>query len=254
MKKLLKYDFFYLWKTQKFTVFAGVFIFFSILSPLTARYLREILEYFLGEEGLGLPIPDPDVYSAYGQYISDMFETVFFVILFVAVAVFIRDKTKGLAQLVFSKPINRTQYLLSKYITFLVLVIAATLVGYLVFSYYTYFLFEEVFIAKGLGMMALFVLYIAFISSVALFAAVYMSSYLTAVVVTFGAYILFSILTILDQVAIIKYFPGTIIQSISNILMDVADTGDVVWNIVFTLLFTGVFLGLAIHKVQQQDI
>ena len=112
MKKLLKYDFFYLLKTAKFTVFIAMFILFSIVSPLTAKYLNEILSFLLAGQDLGINFPEPNMFLAYGQYVSDLYEIVFFVSIFVAVSVFIKDNTKRIQPLIYIKPISITYYVL----------------------------------------------------------------------------------------------------------------------------------------------
>lgn len=254
MKKLLKYDFFFLLKTHKVTVFVAVFVLFSILSPLTAKYIGEILEALTGGTDIVIDFGTPTVYTAYEQYISDLYETIFFVVLFVSVSIFIRDKSRGLATLIFSKPVNRTKYVLSKYISFMVMIIVSTVVGYLIFTYYTYFLFDEVFFAKGLGMIALYVLYLAFISSIAMFFAIITKHYLPAISLTFGVYILISILTIFGDIAVFEVLPGMLINSIVGILYDLNDTTVFVWNIVVTSLSTAGFIGLSIWKIQKLDI
>lgn len=254
MKKLLKYEFYYLRKTQKFTVFAGIFILFSIISPLTAKYIQEILAFLLNGQDLGIPVPDPTVYTAYEQYISDLYESIFFIVLFVSVSIFIRDKTKGLLLLVFSKPINRVHYILSKYVSFLLLLLVSTFVGYLLFTYYTYFLFDEVFFLKGLAMMGLYFLYLACISSVALFFSTVSKSYLLAILPTFGVYILFSILTIFGEVPVLEYFPGMMIANIAEVLHGVSTTSNLIGVIVVTVLIICGFLTGAIFKIRSIDV
>lgn len=254
MKKLLKYDIFFLVKTHKLTVFAAVFILFSILSPLTAKYIGQLLEALMGGSEISISIGDPTVFTAYEQYISDLFDTIFFVILFVSVSIFIRDKTRGLVILTFSKPINRTEYVISKYLTFMGLIVISTFVGYLLFTYYTYFLFDEIFFTKGLAMIGLYILFMAFISSIALFFATVTKSYLPAIASTFGVYILFSILTLFGEVPVFEVLPGMLINTIVGVLYEVNETSIMVWNIITTMLFTVGFVGLSIWKVQKQDI
>ncbi|QMS84850.1 ABC transporter permease [Candidatus Xianfuyuplasma coldseepsis] len=254
MKKLLKYDFFYLIKTHKLTVFAAVFVLFSILSPLTAKYIGEILEALTGGTDIQIDFGTPTVYTAYEQYISDLFETIFFVVLFVSVSIFIRDKSKGLAALIFSKPINRTKYVLSKYLAFMIMITISTFIGYLLFTYYTYFLFDEIFFAKGLAMMSLYLLYLAFISAIAMFFATITKNYLPAISLTFGVYILISIFTIFGDVPVFEVLPGMLVNSIVGVLYEVNETGVFVWNIIVTVLFTLGFLGLSVWKVQKLDI
>ena len=254
MKKLLKYDFFYLRKTSKFIVFGAIFILFSIVSPLTAKYIEEILSFLLNGQDLGLPLPDPTVFTSYEQYLSDLYEIVFIVTIFVAVSIFIRDKTKNLLPLIFSKPINRTKYILSKYITFAILLLCSIIVGYLVFSYYTYFLFDEVFFGIGLIIMFLYWVDLLFVTSIALFSATHFKSYLPAILITWGLYIVSSLFNLFGEVKVIKHFPSMIKTNMIHLLYDIHTTSDIIWNVVVTILFIGLFLGLSIRKIRSQDI
>jgi ABC-2 type transport system permease protein len=130
----------------------------------------------------------------------------------------------------------------------------SVIAGYLMFTYYTYFLFDEVFFTEGLAMMGLYFLYLAFIMSVALFFSTISKSYLIAILPTFGVYLLVTILTILGEVPFFEYLPGMIIQSIIGVLYHVNETIDVIWNIVVTVAFIGLFLGGSIWKIQSIDV
>ena len=253
MVKLLKYDFYHLRKTSKFIIFPVVIVIFAILSPLTARYMNEILEMALGESGLDITFPDPTVLDSYLQYLGNLYETVMFVVLFVGVGFFIKDKTKGLLPLILSKPINRVKYLLSKYISLSILILVSLLIGYLVFSYYTYFIFEEVDMLGVLIMSLLFFVYVLYILSISLFTATHFKSYLAAVSVTFGIYIFTSMLTIIE-VSIFKYLPGVIGNSSVDILLGNEVVSDVLINVGVTLVISIGFIYLSLIKFNKQNI
>jgi ABC-2 type transport system permease protein len=252
MREMLKYDFFYLRRTSKFIVFPLVIIVFSILSPLTARYLNELLDLLLGDTDIGLNFPDPTIYDSYLQFFSDLNEIVLFVILFTAVSIFIRDKTKGLMPLVLSKPINRNKYYLSKYISFSILILASLLVGYLVFSYYTYFLFDDVLFGVGLVIMLIYFIYILFLLSITLFTSVLFKSYVGSIATAFGIYIFVSILAVFDEVAVLKYFPGMMTTRAVEVVLDNYNAVDVWMTSIVTLVLTGglIFYSLVLFKKQ----
>jgi len=206
MFKLLKYDFYHLRKTSKFIVFPVVIILFAIISPITARYMNQILDLALADSGIDIVLTDPVVLDSYLQYIGNLYETILFVVLFVGVGFFIKDKTKGLLPLVLSKPISKTKYLLSKYISLSILILVSLLLGYLVFSYYTYFIFNEIDMFGMFLTTMLFFVFTIYVLSISLFTATHFKSYLASVSVTFGIYILTSMLTIFE-VSIFKYLP-----------------------------------------------
>ena len=253
MFKLLKYDFYHLRKTSKFIVFPVVIILFAIISPITARYMNQILDLALSDSGINIVLTDPTVLDSYLQYIGNLYETILFVVLFVGVGFFIKDKTKGLLPLVLSKPISKTKYLLSKYISLNILILVSLLLGYLVFSYYTYFIFKEVDMFGMFLTTMLFFVFAIYILSISLFTATHFNSYLASVSVTFGIYILTSMLTIFE-VSIFKYLPGFISSSSVDILIGEEVVGDVYINFGVTLLISIIFIFFSIKKFRNQDI
>jgi len=253
MFKLLKYDFYHLRKTSKFIVFPVVIILFVIISPITARYMNQILDLALSDSGINIVLTDPTVLDSYLQYIGNLYETILFVVLFVGVGFFIKDKTKGLLPLVLSKPISKTKYLLSKYISLNILILVSLLLGYLVFSYYTYFIFKEVDMFGMFLTTMLFFVFAIYILSISLFTATHFNSYLASVSVTFGIYILTSMLTIFE-VSIFKYLPGFISSSSVDILIGEEVVGDVYINVGVTLLISIIFIFFSIKKFRNQDI
>jgi len=253
MFKLLKYDFYHLRKTSKFIVFPIVIIIFAILSPITARYMNELLKLALSDSGIDITLTDPVVFDSYIQYIGNLYETVLFVVLFVGVGFFIKDKTKGLLPLILSKPINKIKYIISKYLSLSILILVSLLMGYLVFSYYTYFIFKEVDMIGMFLTTLLFFIYVLYILSISLFSATYFKSYLAAVSVTFGIYVFTSMLTFF-KVSIFNYLPGVIVNSSIDILIGEEVIGDVLLNVVVTLLISTIFIYFSIIKFSKQNI
>lgn len=253
MYKLLKYDFYHLRKTSKFIVFPVIIVLFAIISPVTARYMNQILDLALSGSGINIDLTDPVALDSYIQYIGNLYETILFVVLFVAVGFFIKDKTKGLLPLILSKPIGKIKYLLSKYISLSILILVSLLLGYFVFSYYTYFIFKEI---DMLGMFIttmLFFVYVLYILAISLFTATHFKSYLASVSVTFGIYLLTSMLTMF-KVSVFKYFPGVISNSSIDLLLGEEALTDVLLVVGVTLLLSASFIALSIRKFIKQDI
>lgn len=254
MRSLLKFDFNYLKKTSKLLIFPILLILIGIISPLTARYMNELLESLLGDSNVVITTTDPVMIDSYVQYLSDLYELVLYIIMFVALSVFIRDKSKGIFPLILSRPISRTKYLLSKYITFSGLIFVSLLGSYLVFTYYTYVIFDDVIILRGFYMLLMYFLYIECILASTLFAATKFKGYLTGILFTFGIYILYIILNLLEDVKPFIYFPGRVMHYAAFILIDEFVVTDLVLNIVMTFVFTIGFIVGAIITFKKQDI
>ncbi len=253
MKTLMKYDFIFLKRTSKFIVFPAIGIFFAILSPITAKYMHEILGALLGAEGLDYIIPAVTVSDSYIQYIGYLFEIFLFVSIFVGVSIFMKEKNKGELPLVLSKPISRTSYLLSKLFTFLILIFGSLIVSGLVFSYYTYYLFDTIDIMIVLNITLLYFIYTIFILAVSMFTSMLMKSYAGASVVTFVMYILFSILGAFDK-GILEYLPGRVTQRSAEIITGTTEMNTMLPFILVILVVSFVFVFLSIQKFKKYDI
>ncbi len=253
MKKLLKYDFYYLQKTSKFIIFPVLLVMLAIMSPLTARYLNEILAYTLEGSGIVIDLGTPTVIESYSQYIGNLYELYLYVVIFVAVGMFINDKTKGLLPLIISKPISRTKYIVSKYLSLNILLLGSLVIGYFVFDYYTFFLFDEIDMLGMFYATLLFFVYLLYVTSITLFSATHTKSYLLAIITTFGIILFLGALK-LWEVGILKFIPGYLMNNIIKILMNTAETTDIIYNVLLTLAISIVFVILSIVRFRKQDI
>ena len=253
MKILLKYDFYYLQKTSKFIIFPVLLVLLAIMSPLTARYMNEFLALVLEGSGMEITLPDPVVFDSYSQYISNLYEIYLLVIMFVAVGMFINDKTKGLLPLILSKPISRTKYIFSKFISLSVLIFVSLIIGCLVFDYYTFFLFDEVDMLGMFYSMLLYFVYVIYIMSLSLFCATHFKSYILAIVLVFGGWMFIGALSIIDW-TIFNYLPGYILTNIIKLLMDSEVTKDIILTVLVTLGISVLFFTLSALRFRKQDI
>jgi ABC-2 type transport system permease protein len=254
MIKLLQYDFLYLKRSFLFVVFPVVAIIFALLSPLTAKYINEILELAMSTSG-GNPIslPDPTVMDSYVQYMSNLFEILLFVIVFVSVSFFMKDKNKGQLQLILSKPVSRIYYLLSKYISLCITILVSVLIGALVFVYGTYILFDEIDIVLTLNLSLLYMVYVLFILSVALFFSQYLNGYASASIATFVSYLAFSILGNFDRF-ILDFLPGRIMIRMTELMLDIVEPPTFVITLVVSLFLSFLLVGTSIFKFKKYDL
>ncbi|MCF7925102.1 MAG: hypothetical protein K9L26_01010 [Candidatus Izimaplasma sp.] len=254
MIKYLKYDFLFLKRTSKLIVFPVLVLMFSIISPLTAKYMNELLETLLIDSGVDFVFPDPVITDSYIQYISDLNEIILFVVLFVAVSIFIRDKTKGLLPLIVSKPVSRTKYLLSKQITFASLLFVSLMIGYGVFTYYTYVLFGGTYFIEGFLAIILYFVYLLFLMSIAMLMSVLFKSYIIAIIMTFLGYILFTVIGAFQQVTLLMYSPNVLNSHAVKYISTQSLPDGVLMTVIVTLLLTTGITYLSIYLFKKQEI
>ena len=130
-------------RTMRLYVVAIVFALFAIVSPLTARYLPEIVKALAGDQVslVGL-IPTPTVGDAVDQFLKNLTQFGALIAILLAMGTVATEKDRGTAAFILTKPVSRGAFLAAKLVaiagTLLVATIAAGILGY----YYTAVLFE----------------------------------------------------------------------------------------------------------------
>lgn len=129
-------------RTMRLLVVAAVFAIFGILSPVTAKYLPDILKAVAsGQLPLGL-IPTPKTADAVDQFLKNLVQFGALAAILLAMGSVATEKDRGTAAFVLTKPVSRAGFLLAKLVAIsanlLVATAAAGVLGYV----YTLILFE----------------------------------------------------------------------------------------------------------------
>ena len=253
MLSLLEFNYTELKKTKKLFIIPVLFFLFACMSPLTSKYMNQLLIDYMEEDGMMIIIPDPTMMTSYEQYMSDLFEIVFLIVIFMAVSYFIHDKIKGGLPLILSKPIKGRDYVLAKIIAFTSLIGVSLVVSHLVFSFYTYYLYGQVDFAYGFVIIGLYLLVVIFIASVAMFFSVYTSTFVATLIATFVVYLIGFGVDTFNRFTVIKYLPGSVLRHLGNYpLMN--NTQDIIITVIITLSVSAILLGFTVHRFDNQDL
>jgi ABC-2 type transport system permease protein len=139
------------WRTRRLPVVVVLFLVVGVLSPLTARYLPEILELSLGDE-LPIPLPVPTAADALVQLQKNLGQLGALAAIALAMGSVAGELDRGTAALVLAQPATRGAFLAAKVVAIAIVLAvgmaAATVVGWI----YTAILFEPLPIGGWLGM------------------------------------------------------------------------------------------------------
>jgi ABC-2 type transport system permease protein len=101
------------WRTRRLPVVALLFIGVGILSPLTARYLNEILEVAMGDQ-LPLVLPAPSALMAVEQLQKNLGQLGALAAIALAMSAVSGELDRGTAALVLAQPVGRPAFLVAK--------------------------------------------------------------------------------------------------------------------------------------------
>ncbi len=132
-------------RTNRVLVVAAIFALLGIISPLTAKYTPELLKA-LGTSGGGITIslPTPTVKDAIAQFIKNVAGTGIFVAILLPMGLVAREKERGTAAFVLTKPVTRAAFLSAKLVALMLTLTLGVAVGALATYWYTALLFTPI--------------------------------------------------------------------------------------------------------------
>lgn len=243
LKKEIKEQF----KTYRFLVLMSVFLFFGLTTPLTLKYLPEIVK--LAGEGMEINIPPPTAIEALLSYSGDISQIGIFVIVLVAMGSIANELQRGTALIVLSKPVSRTAFVTAKLLAISMTSLVSLSAASLVCFGYTVWLIGGADVSNFIGLNLLVGLFMVFcIATTLLFSSLFRSS-LAAGGVSLAVIIGQAILTAIPKVK--EFMPGQLLGWGNNILTG-ADT--YWWAMVFTVVLIILFVYLSQRTLSNKDI
>ncbi|HYM82723.1 MAG TPA: ABC transporter permease subunit, partial [Candidatus Dormibacteraeota bacterium] len=193
------------WRTRRLPVAVALFAVIGILSPLTARFLPEILKAALGEQ-LTIPIPTPTSADAIDQLQKNLGQFGAFTAIALAMGSVASEKERGTAAFILTKPASRASFLGAKLVVLGLVLLIATLVANLIAWAYTWVLFEPLPIGGWLAMAELAWLTLLVWGSVTFLASTVTRSMAAAAGLGFASLIGLSLLAAIPTVA--RFLPA----------------------------------------------
>ena len=142
------------WRTRRLPVVAALFLIVGIVSPLTARYLNEILQAALGDQ-VPMELPVPTAVAALEQLQKNMGQLGALAAIALAMGAVSGELDRGTAALVLAQPATRPAFLAAKLVAIGFVLGVSVVVASAVAWIYTAILFEPLPIGGWLAMAAL---------------------------------------------------------------------------------------------------
>lgn len=244
---LIKKEFTEFMKEYKLLWLPIVFIGVGIMQPLTMKLLPEMIGQV---DGIML---DPNAPVSSG---NEIFAGVFgqlnqFGILIAAIILMgsiVKEKQAGILDILLSKPISTTNYLISKYVSNSLLVIISILIGALAGVYYTNIYYTPVNMELFLQAMLLYMLWFLFIVIIGVTASAIANTQLQAAGIAVAIPTLLSILGNYSNPIVNCIFPSMLSKNAVSLMMGLPLSDYWKINIFSTLI---IIFGLCIMAILQ---
>lgn len=239
------------WHSKRILVVCAVFVLFGLTSPLLAKYTPELLTSIEGAEQLAELIPEPTAADAMVQYIKNITQFGFILVILLGMGAVAGEKDKGTAAMILSKPLTRWSFVLSKFTAQALVYLLAIGLAAIGAFYYTLVLFEPLAVGPFFFGTLLLWLWLLIYAAVTLLGSTWAKSVAAGAGIALGGSIVLLAAGSFPQIGALM--PSSLVAWASQLGLDVeipANWGAVAFGIVLIL----VFLVTAVAVIEQQEI
>ncbi len=211
-------------RTSKLLIFLAVFFIVGIISPMLAKYTPELLKMIPNiPAGLDINalIPTPTVKDAIIQYSKNASQFGVLLVIVLTMSVIAQERERGTAAMLFSKPVKRIAFIMSKWVAGMSTVTAAVILSGIICYVYTAFLFSFLPVGKYLIYNLFLLIFLAVYLSISLMASALARSQSMAAAIAFGLLVILLVLSTLPR---ISDFCPTGLLSWGSAIIDGANT------------------------------
>lgn len=239
-------------RTSKAIILPALFLFFGILSPLTAKYMNTILSMAGGQQGLEIKFPDPTLVQSYQQFFKNLYFMMIVVTILVFAGTVSEEKSRGTAALVLTKCLSRVGFISSKLIASIMLFTVSYALSAAVCIYYTYLLFGSFSYPGIFTSLLLYWIFGLVMLSFALLASTLSKSITVSVVCCFVGYAAVSALAAIPRIGM--YTPGTLQALSVEIAMGAKSPADALIPVCVSMLLALAAVLWSVHVFKKQEL
>jgi ABC-2 type transport system permease protein len=248
---LIRKDLLEQWRTKKILILSIIFLFVAIASPIIAKITPELLKS-VSVPGLTIKLPTPTYLDSLDQFIKNISQIALLVLVFVVAGAVSDEKNRKTLEILLTKPISRTLFILSKFKAYFISVTAIFAVSAVIFYLYTVSTFATFNLLNFAIMAGNVLLYILMIASVTILASTIVNNSIAAGGIGFVVYILFgTVFSLIEPIK--KYSPNTIFSNYKDLVTN-GWNSDLFWPLMVIIAVILVSVVTAILVFKRQEI
>ncbi len=193
-------------RTHRLLIVSVVFLVFGLATPLLIKYLPQLIE--LAGEDIPIQIPPPTAVMAIGEYADTLVQLGVLVAVLVTMGTIARERERGIAAMVLSKPVGSGAYVAAKLTALSATFLFALVLGSGACYAYTVLLIGQADVASFVGLNLLLYLFFVVCLAVTLLFSSFLRSPLAAGGVALAVLILQALLTAVPLIG--DYLPGSL--------------------------------------------
>lgn len=239
-------------RTKRWIALAGVFLFFGLLGPFTARYLSEIVAAAGGElEGATIEFPPPKPADGMVQYVSNAMQIGTLVAVVVAAGALAFDAVPEMGVFLRTRTRSVARILQPRLVVIAIAVAASYVLGALAAWYETWALIGAVDAGSVFGGIGFGLLFMVFVVALVAAVAGRASSVLGTVLISLLVLLIMPLLGVFDQIG--EWMPTHLAGALGE-LAGGTPAGDYTKATIVTILATVTLLWLAVRLAERREL
>ena len=242
-------------RRRRLLILGLVFLSFAILSPMSAKYMPDLVKLILSTTeagGLELTMPPPVPADSFLQFLKNLTQMGVLLYMLLFMGTVTEEKRKGSVVLMLTKGVPRVTFLLAKFASSAATVLAAYALSCVVFLYYHWLAFQTSPSGTDLIVLASFCAFLVLMAAIALLAGTLAESTAMAAVGAIGGYFLLSALALLPVVK--DYAPTALSDQGYLIILGKGTPGDLLWPLLATLGLSAALVAVALFSFRRQEL
>jgi ABC-2 type transport system permease protein len=239
-------------RSNRLLVVGVVFLLLGIISPVTAKYTPELLKLVgTSQSGVQITVPPPTVADAIAQYLKNVAGTGILVALLLPMGMVAREKERGTAAFVLTKPVVRQAFLAAKLVALLALLLAGVALAAAATYFYTAILFAPIALGGFVACSLLVLLSLLVYAMLTLLGSTLTSSQLAAAGVGLAAWVAISLIGVIPRAA--QFTPAGLLEPASALARG-ASPPHLVASVLANVALCAVVAALAWFSFRRQEL
>lgn len=248
----LKKEFKAIFKTYRIWVVPAIFLFFALMGAPLAKLTPEIIKA-AQTPGMTIKVPPPTILDALAQWTKNLTQIGVLAVILLSMGVVSEERAKNTLQLVLTKPVSRTSFILSKLFAQESLVIGSLLVMAPIAYLYSILLFEGDKLKVFAQANAVFFVYYMMIVAITVAFSCVFDSAIAAGGLSILAFAVLSIIPVLGK-TMAKYSPGALPGIANDVLLGKVSVSSSYWPMVVAVVVGAIAMGIAILVFKRQEL
>lgn len=236
-------------RTRRWVVVLGVFAFFGILGPFSARYIGEILERFGG--GVEVAFPEPIPADGIAQYVGNAQQLGLLVLIMIAAGALTMESRYEMAVFLRTRVKDPVRLVLPRYVVVAGTGIVAFFVGILLAWYETSVLIGTPEAGPMIIGSALFAVYLMFAVAVVALAGVRLKNVVPTVITALAVLLVLPLIGLVPSVA--DWLPSHLVGALDGLLRG-DQVSDYLKALAVTLALVIGFLYSTVRSMERREL